>query len=104
VEERALQDQLMSQHTGVPWRERGTLVESLRRVGRLTAALFESKHVSEQDRQSINSRSTMCEKAERLVDVLCNKSPAAYHSFIEGLHNTKQAHLAELITNKGKDN
>ena len=84
-------------------RVRETLVESIRRVDRLVAALFQAGHLSDRERQRIKSQSTMFDKVDQLLDVLCKKPVDAYQCFLGALTNTKQSHLSDLLTNLGGD-
>ena len=54
-------------------RVRSTLVDSMRRVDSLIDLLFEAGHVSDNERQFINSQPTIFEQVGKLVDMLCKK-------------------------------
>ena len=77
-------------------RVRTQLVESMRRVDRLVAALFQARHLSDQERQRINSQPNIFDRADQLLDVLCKKPLEAYDCFLEALISTNQAHLRDL--------
>ena len=77
------------------------LVESMRRVDRLVAALFQARHLSDKERQRINSQPTMFDRADQLLDELCKKPLDAYQCFLEALASTKQEHLCDLLAGAG---
>ena len=82
-------------------RVRTQLVESMRRVNRLVAALYQARHLSDQERQRIKSQPTMFDRASELLDVLSKKPMEAYQCFLDALMSTNQSHLVGLITNTG---
>ena len=82
-------------------RVRTQLVESMRRVNRLVAALYQARHLSDQERQRINSQPTMFDRANELLDVLSKKPMEAYQCFLDALISTNQSHLVELLTDIG---
>ena len=82
-------------------RVRTQLVESMRRVNRLVAALYQARHLSDQERQRIHSQPTMFDRASELLDVLSKKPMEAYQCFLDALIRTNQSHLADLLTNTG---
>ena len=82
-------------------RVRTQLVESMRRVNRLVAALYQARHLSDQERQRINSQPTMFDRANQLLDVLSKKPMEAYQCFLDALISTNQSHLAHLLRNTG---
>ena len=82
-------------------RVRETLVESMRRVDRLVAALFQGRHVSDRERQRINSQPTVFDKVDQLLDVISKKPVEAYQCFLRALENTRQSHLSDLLNNPG---
>ena len=83
-------------------RVRMQLNESMRRVDRLVAALYQARHLSDQDRQRINSQPTMFDRADQLLDALCKKPLEAYQCFLEELINTNQGHLRDLLAGVGR--
>ena len=82
-------------------RVRAQLVESMRRVDRLVAALYQERHLSDQERQRIISQPTMLDKADQLLDALCKKPLEAYQCFLGALSSTNQKHLGDLLTGAG---
>ena len=83
-------------------RVRTQLVESMRRVDRLVATLFQWGHLSDQERQRINSQPTMFDRADQLLDALCKKPLEAYQCFLGALISINQAHLRDLLTGAGR--
>ena len=77
------------------------LVESMRRVDRLVAALYQARHLSDQERQRINSQPTMFDRADQLLGALCKKPSEPYQCFLEALISTNQAHLRDLLAGAG---
>ena len=82
-------------------RVREQVVESMRRVDRIVAALYQARHLSDQERQRINSQPTMFDRADQLLNVLCKKSLNSYQCFLGALIKTNQAHLRDLLTGAG---
>jgi hypothetical protein len=82
-------------------RVREILVESIRRVERLVGALYQARHLNDQEQQLINSQSTMFDKANQLMDVLSKKPPDAYQCFLRALSDSNQSHLSDLLMNAG---
>ena len=80
---------------------RSQLVESVRRVHGLVAALCEDGHLSEEEQQSINSQPTLTDRAHLLLHSLVGKPPQAYQCFLEALVSTDQTYLYCLLTDKG---
>ena len=80
---------------------RSQLVESVRRVHGLVAALREDGHLSEEEQQSINSQPTLTDRAHLLLHTLVNKPPQAYQCFLDALLSTNQTHLYCLLTDRG---
>ena len=83
-------------------RDGAQLIESMRRVDRLVAALFERGHLSDQERQRVNSQPTMFDRVRELMNVLVRKPPEAYQCFLEALSSTNQDHLRDLLTGAGR--
>ena len=79
----------------------GWVLESMRLVDRLTGALLEDGHLSEEEQQRINSQPTLTERAQHLLRVLNCKPPTAFRCFLRALKDTSQAHLFYLLTNEG---
>ena len=73
----------------------------MRRVDRLVAALYQARHLSDQERQRINSHPTMFDRADQLLDALCKKPLEAYECFLEALMSTNQVHLWNLLNKTG---
>ena len=94
----------LSPHARDIARVRETLVESMRRVDRLVAALFQGRHVSDRERQRINSQPTVFDKVDQLLDVISMKPTEAYRCFLGALKNTKQAHLCDFLNIPGYSN
>ena len=82
-------------------RVRVTLVESIRRVDRLVAALYQERHLDGQERQRITSQSNLFDKVQQLLDIISAKSLEAYQCLIRALKCTNQEHLSDLLTNAG---
>ena len=82
-------------------RVRVTLVESIRRVDCLVAALYQERYLGGQERQRIASQSNIFDKVEQLLDNISEKSPEAFQCFIRALEHTNQEHLSDLLTNAG---
>ena len=82
-------------------RVRETLVESMRRVDRLVGALYQARHLSDEELQHINSLPTMFDKVNQLLDILNKKQVEAYRCFLRALSSTTQSHLVDLLENPG---
>ena len=80
---------------------RGQFVESIRRVNRIVTTLFQARHLSDEERQRINSQPTTFDKASQLLDMICQKPVDAYQCFLKALENTKQEHFLDLLSRKG---
>ena len=78
----------------------GLVLESMRRVDRLTGALLEDGHLSEEELQRINSQPTLTEQAQHLLRVLINKPPQAFHCLLHALRDTNQEQLVHLLTGR----
>ena len=76
----------------------GVVLESMRRVDRVTGALLEDGHLGEEEQQRINSQPTLTKRAQHLLRVLINKPPQAFHCFLRALRDTDQEHLFDLLT------
>ena len=76
----------------------GWVLESMRRVDRLTGALLEDGHLSEEEQQRINSQPTLTERAQHLLRVLINKPSQAFHCLLSALRDTSQTHICYLLT------
>ena len=74
------------------------VLESMRRVDRLTGALLEDGHVSEEEQQRINSQPTLTKRAQHLLRVLNSKPLQAFHCFLRVLKDTDQEYLFDLLT------
>ena len=74
----------------------------MRRVNRLVAAIYQARHLGDQERQRINSQPTMFDRADQLLDALREKPTEAYLCFLEALISTNQAHLNDLLTGAGR--
>ena len=76
----------------------GVVLESMRRVDRLTGALLEDGHLSEEEQQRINSQPTLTKRTQYLLRVLNNKPQQAFHCFLRALRDTDQGYLSDLLT------
>ena len=83
-------------------RVRGELVRSVRRVGRISALLYQSNQLSERERELVECERTMSDKAERLIELVEIKPVKVYELFIKALHDTNQQHLCEQLQNTGE--
>ena len=72
----------------------------MRRVDRLTGALLEDGHLSEEEQQRINSQPTLTKRAQHLLRVLINKPPQAFHCLLRALRDTNQEQLGHLLTGR----
>ncbi len=80
---------------------RETLLQSIRRVERLVGALYQERHLNDQEQQLVNSQQTMFDKVKQLLDVLCKKPPEAYQCFLRALSDSNQLHPSDLLMNAG---
>ena len=82
-------------------RVRKQLVESMRRVNRIVAILYQARHLSLGEQERINSKPTIFDTANKLLVALSKKPLEAYQCFLDALISTNQPHLADLLTHTG---
>ena len=91
------------QHRNLLRRNREALLRDLE-PSRVASSLYSKGIISDEDKEEVNAKATIREKAETLLDMLPRKGPQAFDTFCEVLREVSP-HLEVLlkpVEDKGK--